>query len=140
MDRISDLAELAASTRAPLAGGETLGGLGQLRELIQIGRIGTPIIDVTWGGGLTFAKKVATVAEAFAKPVAFHDCSGPVTLAVSTHLAMACPKALAHIRSRMPSQRVTSAGSRSRHRPPTRRSRKTPSVRRLHQCLGLDCP
>jgi L-alanine-DL-glutamate epimerase-like enolase superfamily enzyme len=50
-----------------------------LRELIQVGRIGTPIIDVTWGGGLTFAKKVATVAEAFAKPVAFHDCSGPVT-------------------------------------------------------------
>ena len=46
---------------------------------------------MTWGGGLTFAKKVATVAEAFAKPVAFHDCSGPVTLAVSTHLAMACP-------------------------------------------------
>ena len=57
MDRISDVAELAASTRAPLAGGETLGGLGQLRELIQVGRIGTPIIDVTWGGGLTFAKK-----------------------------------------------------------------------------------
>ena len=41
--------------------------------------------------GLTLARKVAIVAEAFAKPVAFHDCSGPVTLAVSTHLAMACP-------------------------------------------------
>ena len=74
MDRIIDVAELAGSTRAPLAGGETLGGLGQLRELIQVGRIGTPIIDVTWGGGVTFAKKVAAVAEAFAKPVAFHDC------------------------------------------------------------------
>ena len=46
---------------------------------------------MTWGGGLTFAKKVAAFAEAFAKPVAFHDCSDPVTLAVSTHLAMACP-------------------------------------------------
>ena len=31
------------------------------------------------------------MAEAFAKPIAFHDCSGPVTLTVSTHLAMACP-------------------------------------------------
>lgn len=91
MDRIADVAELTASTRAPLAGGETLGGLGQFRELIQIGRISTPIVDVTWGGGLTFAKKVAVLAEAFAKPIAFHDCSGPVTLAVSTHLAMACP-------------------------------------------------
>jgi L-alanine-DL-glutamate epimerase-like enolase superfamily enzyme len=73
-----------------LAGGETLGGLGQLRELIQLGHIDTPIVDVTWGGGLTFAIKVAAVAEAFAKTVAFHDCSGPVTLAVSTHLAIAC--------------------------------------------------
>ena len=94
MDRPSDLAELAAATRAPLAGGETLGGLGQLRELIQFGKIGTPIVDVTWGGGVTFVRKVAALAEAFAKPVAFHDCSGPVRLAVSTHLAMACPNVL----------------------------------------------
>jgi galactonate dehydratase len=37
MDRTADIAELTASTRAPLAGGETLGGLGQLRELIAVG-------------------------------------------------------------------------------------------------------
>ena len=48
--------------------------------------------------------------------------------------------ALAHIRSPMPSRRVASAGSRSRHRLPTRRSRKTPSVRRSRQCLSLGCP
>ena len=42
MDRITDVAALAESTRAPLAGGETLGGLGQLRELIELGRIDTP--------------------------------------------------------------------------------------------------
>jgi L-alanine-DL-glutamate epimerase-like enolase superfamily enzyme len=91
MDRFSDLGELAASTDLPLAGGETLGGLGQMRELIQVGRIGTPILDVTWGGGLTFARKAAALAEAHGKAVAFHDCSGPVTLAVSTHLALASP-------------------------------------------------
>lgn len=91
MDRPSDIAALGASTSVPLAGGETLGGLGQLRELMQVGRIDIPIIDVTWGGGVTFARKVAALAEAFSRPVAFHDCSGPVTLAVSTHLAMACP-------------------------------------------------
>ena len=91
LDRTADIAELTASMRAPLAGGETLGGLGQLRELIAVGRIGTPIVDLTWGGGVTFARKAAALAEAFAKPIAFHDCSGPVTLTVSTHLAMACP-------------------------------------------------
>jgi galactonate dehydratase len=91
MDRMADVAELTASTPVPLAGGETLGGLGQVRDLIAVGRIGTPIIDITWGGGVTFARKAAALAEAFAKPIAFHDCSGPVTLTVSTHLAMATP-------------------------------------------------
>lgn len=90
MDRIRDVAALTEATRVPLAGGETLGGLGQFRDLIEVGRIDTPITDVTWGGGLTFARKIAALAEAYAKPVAFHDCSGPVTLAVSTHLAIAC--------------------------------------------------
>ena len=91
MDRISDLRELADYTSAPLAGGETLGGLGQLRESIEHGGIAHPIIDVTWGGGVTFARKVASMAEASARSIAFHDCSGPVTLCVSTHLALAIP-------------------------------------------------
>jgi galactonate dehydratase len=91
MDRPSDIAELAGFTSAPLAGGETLGGLGQIRELLELGAISTPIVDVVWGGGVTFARKAAAMAEAFAKPIAFHDCSGPITLAVSTHLALALP-------------------------------------------------
>jgi L-alanine-DL-glutamate epimerase-like enolase superfamily enzyme len=91
MDRPSDVGELSHFTDLPLAGGETLGGLGQIRELIEVGRIGTPIVDVTWGGGLTFGRKAAALAEAHGKPIAFHDCSGPVTLTASTHLAMACP-------------------------------------------------
>ena len=48
-------------------------------------------MDVTWGGGITFCKKAAALAEAYALPIAFHDCSGPVTLTASTHLALACP-------------------------------------------------
>ena len=61
------------------------------RRVVAGGRITDRVAKLSGESGLTFAKKVATVAEAFAKPVAFHDCSGPVTLAVSTHLAMACP-------------------------------------------------
>ncbi|MEX0347795.1 MAG: mandelate racemase/muconate lactonizing enzyme family protein [Paracoccaceae bacterium] len=91
MDRIHDLGELTDATSAPIAGGETLGGLGQFRELIELGRIDTPIADVTWGGGLTFARKASALAEAAGRAIAFHDCSGPVTLAVSTHLALCAP-------------------------------------------------
>ena len=88
MDRTGEIAELARFTNAPLAGGETLASLGQFSALINEGNIATPIVDVTWAGGITAAKKVAALAEARSRPVAFHDCSGPVTLAVSTHLAL----------------------------------------------------
>ena len=88
MDRPQEVAKLARSTRAPLAGGETLASLGQFAALIDQGNIATPIMDVTWGGGVAAARKVAALAEARSRPIAFHDCSGPVTLAVSTHLAL----------------------------------------------------
>ena len=88
MDRMEEVAELAASTSVPLAGGETLASLGQFSELINDGNIATPIMDVVWAGGISAARKVAALAEARARPIAFHDCSGPVTLAVSTHLAL----------------------------------------------------
>ena len=88
MDRTREIAELANATRAPLAGGETLASLGQFAALINDGNIATPIVDVTWAGGVTAARKIAALAEARSRPIAFHDCSGPVTLAVSTHLAL----------------------------------------------------
>ena len=74
-----------------------MGGLGQLRELTAVGCIGTPIIHLTWGGGVTFARKAAALAEAFAEPIAFDDCSRTVTLTLSTHLAMARPNVTGEI-------------------------------------------
>lgn len=88
MDRTHDVNELSSFTKAPLAGGETLASLGQFRSLIEDGNIATPIMDITWAGGVTVARKVAALAEARSRPIAFHDCSGPVTLAVSTHMAL----------------------------------------------------
>ncbi|MEM8652874.1 MAG: mandelate racemase/muconate lactonizing enzyme family protein, partial [Pseudomonadota bacterium] len=88
MDRTAEVRELTGFTKAPLAGGETLAGLGQFKSLIDEGNIATPIMDVTWAGGITPARKIAALAEARSRPIAFHDCSGPVTLAVSTHLAL----------------------------------------------------
>jgi L-alanine-DL-glutamate epimerase-like enolase superfamily enzyme len=50
--------------------------------------LSTIILDLSWCGGVSEARRVAAIAEAWHVPVAFHDCSGPVVLAVSTHLAM----------------------------------------------------
>jgi galactonate dehydratase len=91
MDRLWELPALAAHTRAPLAGGETLGGLGQVEALMDTRAVATPIVDVTWGGGLTFGRRCAALAEERGLPIAFHDCSGPITLAASTHLSLAVP-------------------------------------------------
>ena len=88
MDRTHEVRELASFTKAPLAGGETLASLGQFKSLIDDGNIATPIMDITWAGGVTAARKIAALAEARSRPIAFHDCSGPVTLAVSTHMAL----------------------------------------------------
>ncbi|MEM9098144.1 MAG: mandelate racemase/muconate lactonizing enzyme family protein [Pseudomonadota bacterium] len=90
MDRPDQLGELVAQTTCPIAGGETLGGLGQVQSLLNSG-LSYPIVDVTWGGGIGFARQAASLAVARGRPLAFHDCSGPVTLAVSTHLALALP-------------------------------------------------
>lgn len=93
MDRTGDLARLAEDCPAPLAGGETLAGLGAYSALIAQSAVATPIVDVTWGGGVTLARKLSALAEARGLNIAFHDCMGPVTLAVSAHLALACPTA-----------------------------------------------
>ena len=52
------------------------------------------MLDLSWCGGLSEAKKIATMAEAYHLPVAPHDCTGPVVLAASTHLSLNAPNAL----------------------------------------------
>ena len=52
------------------------------------------MLDLTWCGGLTEARKIAALAEAWARPVAPHDCTGPVTLVASLHLALHAPTAI----------------------------------------------
>jgi L-alanine-DL-glutamate epimerase-like enolase superfamily enzyme len=52
------------------------------------------MLDVSWCGGIGEAKKIATMAEASHRPVAPHDCTGPVVFTASTHLSINLPNAL----------------------------------------------
>jgi galactonate dehydratase len=88
------LAEVQRSTRAPLAVGETLTGLAAFRDLIVHGGARIVVFDVGWVGGVTEARKVAALAEAFERPVAPHDCTGPVVYTAATHLSMHLPNAM----------------------------------------------
>ena len=89
MDHLSSLDQVARSTNSPIAVGETRGGVADFRYLLELDSLSLIIMDIAWCGGLTEAKKVASMAEAWHVPVAFHDCTGPVALTASTHLAMA---------------------------------------------------
>ena len=88
MDQLESLGEVQASTSVTIATGETLGGRGQFKDLLQRQGCGMAILDLSWCGGISEARKVASMAEAWHIPVAFHDCTGPVVLAASTHLAL----------------------------------------------------
>jgi len=91
LDHLGTLEEFRAAAAMPVAAGETLGGIGQFRDLIEREAVDVPIIDIGWGGGLTVARKVAALADAWRRPVAAHDCSGPVALAACVHFALHCP-------------------------------------------------
>jgi galactonate dehydratase len=89
MDHLSTLGDVCASTLAPIAAGETRGGRADYRSLLELNSLSQIIMDIAWGGGLSEANKVSSMAEAWHIPIAFHDCTGPVTLTASTHLALA---------------------------------------------------
>jgi len=94
MNDVRGLADLRRRTRVPVCASETLGGKVAFRDLLAADATDIVMLDLTWCGGLTEARKIAALAEAYNKPVAPHDCTGPVTLMASLHLAIHAPTAI----------------------------------------------
>lgn len=94
MDSLGDLKRYAQKSKAPVCASETLGSKWAFRDLLETNAAGIIMLDLSWCGGLSEARKIAAMAEAWHLPVAPHDCTGPVVLAASTHLALHAPNAL----------------------------------------------
>lgn len=94
MDSLGDLRRYAERSRAPVCASETLGSRWAFRDLLETGAAGIVMLDLSWCGGLSEARKIAAMAEAWHLPIAPHDCTGPVVLAASTHLSLNAPNAL----------------------------------------------
>jgi galactonate dehydratase len=47
--------------------------------------------DVTWAGGISELKKIATMAEAHYIPISPHDASGPINVVAGAHVMMTVP-------------------------------------------------
>jgi L-alanine-DL-glutamate epimerase-like enolase superfamily enzyme len=86
MDNLDALAEFKASTHVPTTASETLSTRYAFREMLEKRAVSIVMLDCGWVGGISEAKKVATMAEAYHLPVAPHDCTGPVTYAADVHL------------------------------------------------------
>ena len=94
MDSLGSLKRYAEVSPAPICASETLATRWAFRDLLETGAAGVIMLDLAWCGGVSEAKKIATMAEAWHLPVAPHDCTGPVVLAASTHLSLNAPNAL----------------------------------------------
>jgi galactonate dehydratase len=88
------LADYRRRVRIPVCASETLATRHAFRELLAKQAVDYVMFDLGWCGGLSEAKKIASMAEASLRPIAPHDCTGPVVLIASLHLALNAPNAV----------------------------------------------
>jgi L-alanine-DL-glutamate epimerase-like enolase superfamily enzyme len=94
MDSPGALADYRRGAGIPVCGSETLAAQGSFRDHLAAHALDYVMLDLSWCGGLTEGRKIASLADAYQKPIAPHDCTGPVVLWASLHLALASPNAI----------------------------------------------
>ena len=94
LDNVGDLKDYARHSKAWVCASETLSYTHAFREYLETGAAGVVMLDLSWCGGISEARKIAGMAEAWHTPVAPHDCTGPVVYAASCHLSLHARNAL----------------------------------------------
>jgi L-alanine-DL-glutamate epimerase-like enolase superfamily enzyme len=85
------LAELKHSTSIPVLASEYLMTRFEYDAMIRAGAVDHVMIDPTWCGGITEARRIIALAHSAQLPVTMHDCTGPFSLLVGIHLALSSP-------------------------------------------------
>jgi L-alanine-DL-glutamate epimerase-like enolase superfamily enzyme len=83
--------QLAEAISLPLTIGERMGGRMAFQQLLEARAAKYIMFDVCWCGGLSEARKIASMAETYQLPVAPHTAGGPLLFYASTHLTTALP-------------------------------------------------
>lgn len=94
MHQFADLAAFKRHARSRVCGSEALGTRAWYREAFERGAIDVAHFDLGWVGGITEGKAIASLAQTYGRPIAPHDCTGPVVFIASIHLAMNAANAL----------------------------------------------
>jgi len=93
-DSLEAYSDFAAATTIPICASETLGGKWAFRDMLDTGAAAIIMPALAWCGGITETRKIAAIADSYHRPVAPHDCQGPVVLQASVHMSLAIPNAL----------------------------------------------
>ncbi len=88
MDSLEALKSYAEATTALICASETLAYPHAFRDYLATGVAGVAMLDLSWCGGLSEARKIAGMAEAHHIPVAPHDCTGPVVFMASCQFSL----------------------------------------------------
>ena len=76
----------------PIACGENLGsGANGYAAMIEQQAVDVMIVDLGWCGGITEALPLISRSRSAGMTSAFHDCTGPVSLAAATEVSLASP-------------------------------------------------
>ena len=94
MDNIDTLVQFRRSTDIAVTASETVATRWAFREMFEKQAMTICMFDISWVGGISEAKRIASMAEAYHMPIAPHDCVGPVTFMFSVHLSLNAPNAL----------------------------------------------
>jgi L-alanine-DL-glutamate epimerase-like enolase superfamily enzyme len=88
-DSAQSYAMLARETSIPVAHSETIATRYQLKDFLEARAMDILMFDLCWCGGVTEAKKMCDMADAYHIPASPHTCGGPLLYVSSAHLCTA---------------------------------------------------
>ena len=90
-ESLGALRQVREQVSVPIAVGERLHTRWDFVPVLQEGLADFVMPDVTWTGGISELKKIATLAESYYVPVSPHDAAGPVNLVAGAHVMATVP-------------------------------------------------
>jgi galactonate dehydratase len=90
-ENVEGLAAIARSVTTPIATGERVTNLAAFRDLFAARACAICQVDITHCGGLSEARRVAALAEAYRIALAPHNPQGPVSTAASLEFGFSQP-------------------------------------------------
>lgn len=90
-ETVDDIAYIQRAVKTPIATGERLVGVHAFRDLLERRACSVIQPDITHCGGLSEARRIAALADAYRVAMAPHNPQGPVSTAASLELGFATP-------------------------------------------------